>query len=172
MRYSDAAINCCIGLFFALLSLFFLLVLNKYGIGIPALGSQAEASAVLPDFFPNMICGCVLFFSFGLIGTNIRGLRGGDGVVAAAVDTSKVEGGMTARLSAMATLIALYYVADFLGIVISGFIFYLLFALFTGERRPLRALVGATLCSLILYYFFVKVASVPLPLGVLSDILI
>ncbi len=173
VRSNDAAINMLVGLFFASVSLLFLLVLNKIGIDIPTASYQAESTAVLPDFFPNLICWCVFFFSLGLMVSNIKAFRSPPGKVAcaSAIDDSKMEGGFLVRAAAMGTLIVLYYVADFLGIVIAGFVFYLLFALFTGERKPVRAVVGAVLASLVLYYFFVKVASVPLPLGLLSDVL-
>jgi hypothetical protein len=153
---------------------------------------------VLPDFFPNMICWSTFVFSSGLAFTSWKSMRAGASAQAIRPGTAemaasvKEEAGthnaakreektpednsskaivLAFRLAGMGTLLLLYYVVDFLGIVIAGFLFYLLYALFTGERRPARAVVGAAAATLILYYFFVKVAAVPLPLGLLSDIL-
>ena len=183
MSFGEARKDLFAGLFFSLLSLLFLFVVNKYGIDIPTANYQAGSAAVLPDFFPNMICWGIFFFSLGLVLVSVTAMR-----AAQASDLSGALGEVKAeeqepgekasrakivafRIAGMGTMFLLYYVVDFLGIVVAGFFFYLLYAGFTGERRPLRALVGAAVTTLILYYFFVKVAAVPMPLGLLSEIL-
>jgi hypothetical protein len=183
MSFTEAKKDLFTGIFFALLSLLFLFVLNKYGIDIPTANYQAGSAAVLPDFFPNMVCWSTFIFSLGLTFVSYKAMR-----AARTSEMSETPGAaeqeaqgaeeheskakvLAFRIAGMGTLFLLYYVVDFLGIVIAGFLFYLLYAAFTGERRPLRALIGAAATTLILYYFFVRVAAVPLPLGLLSDIL-
>jgi hypothetical protein len=178
MSFSEARKDLLVGIFFALLSLLFIFVLNRFGIDIPTANYQVGSAAVLPDFFPNMICWFTFICSLGLAYTSLKGMRASQQVPGTsekpAEDESeeKTAKGRTLafRIAGMGTMILLYYVVDFLGIVVAGFLSYLLYAGLTGERRPLRALSGATVTTLILYYFFVKVAAVPMPLGLLSDI--
>ena len=183
MSFADAKKDLFVGVFFSLLSLLFIFVLNKYGIDIPTANYQAGSSAVRPDFFPNMIWWSTFFFSLGLAIVSCKAMRASRKSTApGTLEATQAEEGeakeneskataFVLRIAAMGTLFLLYYVVDVLGIVLAGFLFYLLYAGFTGERRPLRALVGAAACTLVLYYFFVKVAAVPMPLGLLSDIL-
>jgi hypothetical protein len=183
MSFGEAKKDLFAGVFFSLLSLLFLFVVNKYGIDIPRANYQAGSAAVLPDFFPNMICWSTFFFSLGLVFVSLIAMRSAQASdLSGAPEEVKAEDlepgekvskakTVAFRMAGMGTMFLLYYVVDFLGIVIAGFLFYLLYAGFTGERRPLRALVGATVTTVILYYFFVKVAAVPMPLGRLSEIL-
>ena len=183
MSFGEAKKDLFAGVFFSLLSLVFIFVVNKYGIDIPKANYQAGSAAVLPDFFPNMICWSIFFCSLGLALVSLVAMR-----AAQASDLSGASGEVKAeeqepgekaskaktvafRIAGMGTMFLLYYVVDFLGIVIAGLLFYLLYACFTGERHPLRALVGAAVTTLILYYFFIKIAAVPMPLGLLSEIL-
>jgi hypothetical protein len=71
----------------------------------------------------------------------------------------------------MTVLIVFPYFSEFLGILLSGIVLYAMYAIFCGERNFTRAILGAISCILVLYYFFVKIASVPLPLGIMENIL-
>jgi len=179
MTYTEARKDLFVGVFFALLSLLFIFVLNKIGIDIPTANYQSGSAAVLPNFFPDMICWYTLFCSLALAYTGLKGMQASQQISGTPQKTEEGEpeektskGRIFAfRIAGMGTMILLYYVVDFLGIIIAGLLLYLLYAGLSGERRPLRALVGAVATTLILYYFFVKVAAVPMPLGLLSDIL-
>lgn len=159
-----------LGVVFVLLSLAFVLFLNDLAIEIPTASHKGQASS--PRSFPDMIFWAMLAFSLGLLWSSFRKMRAAP---AAAPDSSERTPfdwtALSFRMAAMATLVLLFAVADRLGILIGGLIFYLLFAFFSGERNVLRALAGASLTTAILYYLFVKVAGVPLPMGVLENII-
>lgn len=168
------------GAAFTLLSLFLLLVLTPLGVDVPT-ASVTEVGSKTPRFFPNFITCLMLVFSVAL---SVKGwLNRGDGQkrddgrqVPAARETGS-DGteddvnrrGFSPTLIRCASILALlgmYYTADWMGMVLASFILYILYALFTGERRPFRALLGAIICSGLLYYFFVYIGGIPMPLGV------
>lgn len=161
--------NLCIGAVFALSSLLLLLVVTPLGVEVPTTSMQ-EVGSVTPRFFPNFITGLMLVFSLCLVAIGLRRMR----------RTRKVAGGQAreaqqcvnwkqeaCRVAAMFTPFALYFTVDTLGIVLSSGVLYLLFAAYTGERHYIRAVVGAVLCTALLYYFFVHIADVPMPTGTL-----
>jgi sterol desaturase/sphingolipid hydroxylase (fatty acid hydroxylase superfamily) len=175
MHVTEAQKNLFVGLFFALFSLFVIFVVNKHGIAQPS-ANHVSAAALAPDFFPNMICWLAFAFSLGLIIQGALEMRQG------APETAKQETldpeekadqrlAFVCRGIAMAMLFAMYYMTDWLGMIIAGFFFYLAFAILTGERRPVRALFGAAIITVTLYYFFVEIAIVPVPLGPLEFLL-
>jgi len=184
MHFTEAQKNLLVGLFFALLSLLFIFVVNKYGIEQPTANYQAGSAAIAPNFFPNMICWLTFAFSLGLTIESFMGMRrdartaklseAPGEVKQEKKDPEEKKSGTIAfisRITGMGIMFLMYYVTDYLGIIISGFFFYLLYAGLTGEQRPLRAVLGAAITTMTLYYFFVKIAVVPMPLGLLSDIL-
>lgn len=152
----------CVGTGFALLSLFLLFVLTPLGVDIPT-ASVAETGSVTPRFFPDFISWLMLLFSLALMGTGwLNRKRGARQERGAGKDLFPY----CIRCLAMLTLLGVYFTAHMLGMVLTSCVLYLLFSLYTGERRPLRALLGAALCSAVLYYFFVHIANVPMPLGI------
>ena len=171
MHLTEHQWDILVGLFFVVIAGMFLIFINDFSIDVPTASYQAESAAITPAFFPNLVCFAILAFGCGLAASSWSRMRW-DKTHPEAVHDLGLGGkiAMLYRFGAMAVLVMLYYVAEWLGIVLAGFIFYVLFAYFTGERRPVRAVVGAVLTSVILYILFVKAASVPLPLGVLEDI--
>jgi len=179
MHVTEAHKNLFAGIFFALLSLFVIFVVNKHGIAQPSASHliAGGAAAVAPDFFPNMICWLAFVCSLGLAAEGALAIRR---TVAPKVekqakldpeekDAAKIA--LIARITGMVLLFLMYYMTNRFGIIISGFFFYLAYAFLTGERRPLRALLGAFIITVILFYFFVQIAFVPVPLGPLEDLL-
>ena len=161
--------NLCIGAAFALSSLLLLLVVTPLGVEVPTTSMQ-EVGSVTPRFFPNFVSGLMLVFSLCLVVIGLRRMRrahkvtdGQQGEELRGIDWKQEA----CRVVAMFTPFALYFTVDALGIVLSSGVLYLLFAAYTGERRCIRAVVGAALCTALLYYFFVHVADVPMPTGTL-----
>lgn len=168
------------GAAFTLLSLFLLFVLTPLGVDVPT-ASVTEVGSKTPRFFPNFITCLMLAFSVAL---TVKGwLNRGEGQEreetgqARAAPETESDGqaedagkrGISPNLVRCASILALlgmYYTAEWMGMVLASFILYLLYALFTGERRPFRALLGALICSGLLYYFFVYIGGIPMPLGV------
>ena len=170
MRLECAPQNIKIGLLAIGVSLLFIYVFNPVGIEVPP-HSRDAATAMPPDFFPNLICWSAAFFGLCLIASSIYTLKKEGRPKGPPPQANPDMRAVATRVAAMIVLLAYYWVAQWLGIVLAGFAFYLLFAFFTGERSMRTAVTGAALTVAVLYYFFVKVALVPLPLGLLGDIL-
>jgi len=178
MHLTEDQKNLYVGVFFALLSLFVLFFVNKHGIVQPSASYQVGTSAAIaPDFFPNIICWLALAFSLGLVAQGALGMRQAAAPSAMQQQAQSPEEKAEKRLAFISraigifVLFLMYFMTNWLGIIISGFFFYLVFAVLTGERRPVRALLGAVAITVTLYYFFVYIAVVPVPLGPLEDLL-
>ena len=59
-----------------------------------------------------------------------------------------------------------YLLIDWLGMVLASVIAVIVFVLMCGERRYKIMLPVAMILPVGLYYFFLKVASIPMPLGI------
>ena len=66
----------------------------------------------------------------------------------------------------MITLVVYLLILEPLGIVMASMIGLLLFAVIFGEKKIKILLPITLLFPICLYYFFVKVANIPLPLGI------
>lgn len=73
--------------------------------------------------------------------------------------------------TAFLALFALYYFINEIGMVIGCFILYIIVALLCGERNYIRLLTVNTILITLMYLFFVRVAAVSIPLGLLTGIL-
>jgi len=71
----------------------------------------------------------------------------------------------------MVALLVYFLIMDFLGIVMASMIGLLLFATIFGEKRLKVLLPITVLLPVCLYYFFVKVANIPLPIGIWEQFL-
>lgn len=74
-------------------------------------------------------------------------------------------------LSAYGLLFLFYFSIDEVGMVLGGFILYAAFALLCGERNWPRLLLVDCILIAALYVFFVRIAAVPVPLGILQSLL-
>ena len=160
------------GLLLAIIFLIFLFVINDISVEVPLTAHESESSnAITPRTFPDAICWSVVAFSLGLMASSWLRIRDDQKNPDSGPATYSIDGmALATQLASIGTLLFLFFVADWLGILLGGCLFYLLFAFFTGERKPLRALLGSILTTVTLYYLFVKLASVPLPLGILEGI--
>lgn len=162
------------GVSLSVLFLTFILFINEISVEVPLTAHEsASSNAITPRSFPDAVCWCLLFFSVGLSVSSWRRVRADAAAEPGfAPDSASFDWlALCTKMASVGTLLFLFFVTDWLGILAGGLLFYLLFAFFTGERKPLRALAGAVLTTAILYYLFVKLASVPLPLGILEGVL-
>ena len=72
---------------------------------------------------------------------------------------------------ALGTLFAFYFLIPYLGMVAPGIAVILGLMVYAGERRWPLGLAIAFCVPILLYVFFVHVASVPIPLGVFEGLL-
>ena len=168
MQLSENKWNFFIGLTFAIISLCFLAFVNNWAIDTPNVSYQTGSALILPSFFPNWICVLCLIFAIGQMISAWPRMRAESSQYGVEPYLKYDSRGFITRIAAMATLILMYYVADWLGIVLTGFLFYVLYAFFCGDRSIMRPLIGGALTSGTLYYLFVKLAEVPMPLGILD----
>jgi len=168
MQLSEHKWNFIIGLFFAIISLCFLAFVNNWAIDTPNVSYQSGSALILPSFFPDWICAMCLLFAIGQMISAWSHMRAEAKQPEVAPYLAYDSRGVITRIAAMTTLILMYYVADGLGIVLTGFLFYVLYAFFCGDRSIWRPLTGGAITSGLLYYLFVKLAEVPMPLGILD----
>lgn len=78
---------------------------------------------------------------------------------------------MAKNTLAFALLLLFYCSITSVGMIIGSFLLYVAFSLLAGERNMFRLLlVGTVLCGS-MYVFFVRIATVPIPMGVLQNLL-
>ncbi len=67
-------------------------------------------------------------------------------------------------------LISFYFLVDFLGIVLASMIVFLCFSRICGKCNWKIVVPIALILPIVLYFFFTKLAHVPMPLGVFYDL--
>ena len=80
-------------------------------------------------------------------------------------------GALLHTLLAFGLLFLFYFFIDDVGMVLGSFILYAAFARLCGERNWLRLLLTDCILTAALYVFFVRIAAVPVPLGILQSFL-
>ena len=164
-----------LGVAIVLLAALGLLFAIPQGIDMPA---GIEVQALAPNFWPT-----VVMVGAGLAGV-IVALQGvidrkttpGHDVSATPEETVPSESGMdderpfaeaTLRVAiTLAALFALYFAIPKIGIVVGSMLILVFLMRLAGERRWRMILPISLLLPLALYFFFVHVANVPMPLGI------
>ena len=154
------------------LGLLIFFVLIPAGIDRPG---SVEHAALAPDFWPRIIAGIIMLMGLFLTvrpaaedeGEEHGGGGGGEAVEAAAGWTHRLPG----LAVALGTLFAFYFLIPYLGMVAPGIAVILGLMVYAGERRWPMGIAIALCVPILLYVFFVHVASVPIPLGVFEGLL-
>ena len=164
-------IDIYIGAGFALVSLVLIFIVNPFAVEVPT-ASVSEIGSVTPRFFPNFASITMFIFSiFLLISAYFKKNTSKFSNFSFSFNDAEKRYNFFIPILAMFMLLIFPFVSSFLGIILGGFVLYILYAIFCGERNWLQATFGSITCILILYYFFVKIASVPLPLGFIDNFL-
>jgi putative tricarboxylic transport membrane protein len=71
---------------------------------------------------------------------------------------------------AFGSLLTFYFLIPHLGMVLPGMVMIFGLMMFAGERRFLLAAAIAISIPLLLYFFFVHIASIPIPLGIFESL--
>jgi putative tricarboxylic transport membrane protein len=164
-RFSDAIL----GVVLTLGSLLMFFVIIPISVQLPR---SNKVLALSPDFWIKIIVWLTLFLGVFLI---YQGLRDAKQAM-----SEEVKEAVLARLShhhpirrsifmgsiAVANLFLYYFLIQWFGMVLASFIAVVTFTLLCGERRLKIMLPLAVLLPVGLYYFFLKVASIPMPLGI------
>ena len=162
--------NIIAGLCFLGFGLLGVFVLIPFGIQIPP---DIKYRALSPSFWPYIVCaGIAVVGALLLIAEFLTGRSKTEGGPAADVPQGGRSRWTTWRPAiAMALLLAIYLVLEFLGFVLTTTIGLVALMLLAGERRPLIVLPVALLLPLALHLFFVKAAQRPIPGGILDFLL-
>ena len=166
-RYADAIL----GAVLVATSGFLLAVLIPLGVQLP---KSNKVLALSPDFWIKIIVWATLVLGLFILYRGIVHARrepGPDEVAAIEEDLRHYHplGRAVFRAAtAVVGLIVYFFFIDWIGIVAASVLAIVGFILLCGERRWKIALPLAVLLPVCLYYFFLKVASIPMPLGIFN----
>jgi len=140
-----------------------ILVLVPWGVVEPR---SVKIAALSPSFYPRIvaICLCVLGGAV-LLNSLIRR------PVPEAGDATAHPHAIARTIAFFAILVFLALTVEKLGFVLAGAIAICASMTLAGERRWWLVLLIAVALPLLLHFFFLKVASVPIPAGVLAPYL-
>jgi len=164
-RFSDAILGAVISAG----SLLMLFVIIPISVQVP---KSNKVLALSPDFWIKIIVWFALFIGAYLL---IQGLKTANEELTEdqieAIEFQKAHHHSLSRstimvLIAIANLFVYYFLIDWLGMILASSISVATFALLCGERRYKIIIPIAALLPVGLYYFFLKVASIPMPLGI------
>jgi putative tricarboxylic transport membrane protein len=153
-----------VGLLLALLGLIFLVALIPFGIVEPR---KVKYIAMSPSFYPRLVAIALLLFGLAIsVRAYFQGYATSEADPSWRQDAWLRVGLVFIFLTAMALLLGL------LGFIISSAIAIATLCYLAGERRPYLIALLAIITPLALYYFFVKVALIPIPAGLLKSLLV
>lgn len=155
-----------------LLSIFFLLVLYVFipnGITIPQSHDPGQLS---PASYPTWIATMGLCISLLLtFSSGAKFLKAKKCEEKVNIIKSKDFLQSLRFISAFVLLFAFYFFLESIGMIIGSFILYAFFAYLCGERNWIRLITIDTILIIVMYLFFVKIAYIPIPLGILEYVL-
>lgn len=132
---------------------------------VPQVHTEGQLS---PAAYPTWICVTGLFISIIM---TINALR------AKLKETTKTKelpfkiSNYYSLFTAFLSLFLFYFTLEIIGMFLGCFILYAIFAILCGERSWKRLIISDIILMIIMYVFFVKIAAVPIPTGILSSIL-
>ena len=129
-----------------------------------------KVAALSPDFWPKIIAVGLAIMGLVLIAQGaIRLVRERAETIEKAVEEAASIADRRSvfirTVGIMFGLLVYYKLIEPLGIVVSSVLAIMVFALIYDERRLKILIPTAVLLPIGLYYFFVKVANIPMPLG-------
>jgi putative tricarboxylic transport membrane protein len=129
-----------------------------------------KVAALSPDFWPKIIAAGLAIMGLVLIAQGmIRLVRERaetiEKTVTEAAPAADRRSVFIRTVGIMVGLLVYYQIVEPLGIVVSSILAIMVFALIYDERRWKILIPVAVLMPTGLYYFFVKVANIPMPLG-------
>ena len=160
--------NTITGAVYLALGLFLVFVLIPVGIDEPG---NVEFAVLAPSYWPRVICSVLAVLGAGMLVRYWMNMRGG--AANGEANVSQLNGLLLWRVGVViAGTFVLYYLLEPLGFVLTGTLALALLLLFAGERRPLYLALISIGVPMLLYLFFTKAASIPIPAGILEPILV
>ena len=153
-----------IGLLLAIVGLIFLVILIPQGIVEPR---KVKYAAMSPSFYPRLVAIALVLLGLALSANAF--IRGKETIESDA--TWRDDAWL--RIGIVFVFLALMaFSLGYLGFVLSSAIAIAVLTYLANERRLWLVAVIAVLTPLLLYFFFVKVAKIPIPSGLLEPILV
>lgn len=139
-----------------------------YGVQEP---KKVKFVALSPSYYPRLVCYCLAGFGLLLVVTRTfftaKNKETKEGIA-----DSRPGIRLVALFAIAATLFFYYFSLSTLGFVIASSIVLLALLLLAGERNLYAISLLPLLLPLCLYWFFVKVANIPIPAGILESVLV
>ena len=154
------------GLFFLLLGLLLIFVLIPQGVDSPP---GIKIAALSPLYYPQNIAYALTAMG-AMIVVAVFLTKGGDSE-AEDDEFPQHPQAMLRAGTAIAALFVLYFIMAYLGFIIGAFVALVFYMFLAGERRLYISIPVAILVPLALFFFFGKVAGIPIPAGPLEEIL-
>jgi len=152
------------GVSFFTIALLVLFVAIPFGVQEP---KKIKFAALNPSYYPRLVCYCLLIFGALLIARQI--FIKGKNLVEAEAGDSKIN---PLYMLAIVAILAFYYLTlPYLGFVLASTIVLLVLLLLAGDRNIVALSLIPLLLPISVYWFFTKVANIPIPAGVLEPIL-
>lgn len=156
------------GALYLTLGLFVVFILIPIGVDEP---SNVEFAVLAPSYWPRIISLALAALGLGMLVRTWISLR--NGAVQVTDEENELSGMVFWRVGlVIAGTFILYAVLEILGFVLAGAIALALLMLLAGERRPLYVGLISIGVPMLLYLFFTKAASIPLPAGILEPLLV
>lgn len=153
-----------LGAALSLLAVLLWTVLIPLGVVVP---KGATNLYLAPDFWIRIITGAMLAVGLLILANGLR--RTTDGGSGGPAPGARGTGAL--KVCGAGAIFGLYYASiDFLGVIVSSALALLAASLLYGERRLQITLPLALVLPTLLYFFFLKVASIPMPVGILEGI--
>ncbi len=152
-----------LGGFLVLGSIFLITVLIPIGVQDPG---KVEQAALAPDFWIKFIVWAVLLIGLFILWDGYKKVKGEDGEAPVVDDRLPFPRNVIMVLSVIVFLFIFQQSIEYLGIVAPSIVAVLVLSTIAGYRNWKAILPVAALLPAGLYYFFFKVAHIPMPLGI------
>ncbi|OED38915.1 hypothetical protein AB833_17955 [Chromatiales bacterium (ex Bugula neritina AB1)] len=129
--------------------------------------------ALSPSYYPRLVCYCLL--AIGILLALSRALQRETTEKSVSNEQATTQHNRKALpilLAITAILFLYYWFLLSLGFVVTSTIALLAFMLLAGEKKAWALISIPITVPLLLYFFFTKVANIPIPTGILQPILV
>lgn len=140
-------------------------VLIPFGVTVPKSATNLYLS---PDFWIRILAGAMFLLGVLILAKGIGGAGGDDEAVSPRVVDRRT--GALKLLGAIGICAFFYGTIDMLGFVAGSAIALFAASLLYGEKRFVISVPLALVLPAALYFFFLKVASIPMPMGILEGV--
>lgn len=157
------------GLSFIAISLLILFVAIPLGVQEP---KKVKFVALSPSYYPRLVCYCLLLFGLVLLVKKLFATKKVSQVDGTSVDGADAELKPQMLLVLGGVLFFYYITLPSLGFVLSSTIVLFVLLLLAGDRSYISLLIIPLLLPIAVYWFFTKIANIPIPAGILEPVLV